>query len=60
MTTPIEDQVIAAMSERLRVEGLDDGVIASIKAAYEASTLPSVEQILNILRSEPADKAAGS
>lgn len=58
MTTPIEDQVMAAMSEKLRREGLNDDIIASIKAAYEATALPSVEQVLNMLRSDPAEKDA--
>ena len=51
MTTPIEDEVLAALSDKLRSNGVGESVIAAITQAYLGTPLPNPEQLLAILRS---------
>ena len=50
MVTSLENEVLTKMAVNLRERGVEVTVIEAITAAYEATSLPSPEQLLQLLR----------
>ncbi|WP_460530382.1 hypothetical protein [Humibacter ginsengiterrae] len=58
MTTPLEEAVIDSLIEGLRTENVDDQLLESIKSAYLAPKLPSVETLVDAIKGSSGDKLA--
>ena len=54
--TPLEEGVLSDWSERLQSEGVAQGVIEALVAAYQNTPIPNVEQLLTVLRTNPPEE----
>lgn len=58
--TPFEEGVLQNWLESLQSEGVDQAVTDALVTAYRDTSIPTVEQLLVILRTKPSGDVGGA
>jgi hypothetical protein len=57
MTTPFEQEVLDAFTDKLRSEGVSDEVVEGLVSAFQSEKLPTPDEIVSLVKSESGDKS---